>query len=361
MDGAHCGKEDMYMDYRPLGRTGIDVSLICLGTMTWGSQNSEAEAHAQLDYAFDEGVNFLDTAEAYPVTPVSKDTQYLTETYIGNWIAGRGGRDRMIVATKVAGPSRDPVRKFRDGNNRLDRRNIEQAVEDSLRRLQTDYIDLYQVHWPDRPVPSFGGRGLSRLNDNDQTVPIEETLGALADLVTAGKIRHFGVSNETPWGVSEYLRLSREQGLPRVASIQNAYSLLNRTFEYGLSEFALREDVSLLAYSPLAGGNLTGKYLGGQIPAGSRRDVARQFVRYDLPGQPVASARYVAIAHAHGLDPAQLALAYVNSRSFVTSTIIGATSQAQLKADIDSVRVTLNDEALAAIEAVHRDMPDPCP
>jgi len=349
------------MEYRALGRTGIQVSLICLGTMTWGSQNSEADAHAQLDHGIGEGVNFIDTAEAYPVTPVARETQFLTETYIGNWIAGRGRREDIVLATKVAGPSRDPVRKFRGGNNRLDRRNIEQAVEDSLRRLRTDYIDLYQVHWPDRSVPSFGVRGLSRLDDTAETVPIEETLGALADLVRAGKIRHFGVSNETPWGVSEYLRLSREKELPRVASIQNAYSLLNRTFEYGLSEFALREQVSLLAYSPLAGGNLTGKYLGGQIPKGSRRDVSRQFVRYDLPGQATASARYVAIAQAYGLNPAQLALAFVNSRPFVTSTIIGATSLEQLKIDIASVQVQLKPDALAAIEAIHRDLPDPCP
>ena len=349
------------MEYRLLGRTGIKVSLICLGTMTWGSQNSEAEAHEQLDHGLGEGINFIDTAEGYPVTPVARETQFLTETYIGNWIARRGGRDGIVLATKVAGPVRDPVREFRGGNNRLDRRNIEQAVEDSLRRLRTDYIDLYQVHWPDRSVPSFGARGLAHLSDGPDTVPIEETLSALADLVRAGKIRHFGVSNETPWGLSEYLRLSREKEYPRVASIQNAYNLLNRTFEQGLSEFALREDVGLLAYSPLAGGNLTGKYLGGRVPKGSRRDVSKQFVRYDLPGQPLASARYVAIAHAHGLDPAQLALAYVNSRPFVTSTIIGATSLEQLKTDIDSVRVTLPAEALAAIEAVHQELPDPCP
>lgn len=349
------------MEYRALGRTGIQVSLICLGTMTWGSQNSEAQAHEQLDYAFGQGVNFIDTAEGYPVTPVSRETQFLTETYIGNWIAARGRRDDIILATKVAGPSRDSVRVFRGGGNRLDRRNIEQAVEDSLRRLRTDYIDLYQLHWPDRRVPSFGARGLSRIDDDADTVPIEETLSVLADLVRAGKIRHFGVSNETAWGVAEYLRLAREKDLPRVASIQNAYNLLNRTFEQGLSEFALREDVGLLAYSPLAGGNLTGKYLGGRIPEGSRRDVARQFLRYDLPGQPVASARYVAIAHAHGLDPAELALAFVNSRPFVTSTIIGATSLAQLKTDIGSARISLNEDALTAIEAVHREIPDPCP
>lgn len=349
------------MDYRTLGRTDLRVSLICLGTMTWGSQNSEAEAHEQLDYAIGQGVTFIDTAEAYPVTPVSADTQFLTETYIGNWIAARGRRDDIVLATKVAGPTRDPVRTFRGGDNRLDRRNIEQAVEDSLRRLRTDYIDLYQVHWPDRPVPSFGRRGLSRIEDGPDIVPIEETLDALADLVKAGKIRHFGVSNETPWGLSEYLRLSRDKGLPRVASIQNAYNLLNRLFEQGLAEFALREQVGLLAYSPLAGGNLTGKYLGGVVPPGSRREVAKQFVRYDLPGQPLASARYVAIAHAFGLDPAQMALAYVNSREFVTANIIGATSMAQLKADIASVDIVLPEEAIAAIEAVHRDIPDPCP
>lgn len=349
------------MEYRTLGRTDLQVSLICLGTMTWGSQNSEAEAHEQLDYAVRQGVNFIDTAEGYPVTPVRAETQFLTETYIGNWIAARGRRDDIILATKVAGPSRDPVRKFRGGNNRLDRANILAAVDDSLKRLRTDYIDLYQVHWPDRPVPSFGTRGLSAITDGPDTVSIEETLGALADLVTAGKVRHVGVSNETPWGVGEYLRLSRDKGLPRIASIQNAYNLLNRTFEIGLSEYALRDGVGLLAYSPLAGGNLTGKYLGGVIPRGSRRDVAGQFVRYDLPGQPIASARYVAVAHAFGLDPAQMALAFVNAQPFVTANIIGATRLAQLRADIASVDLHLTDEQCAAIAAVHRDIPDPCP
>lgn len=349
------------MQYRTLGRTDIKVSLICLGTMTWGSQNTEAEAHEQLDYAISQGVNFIDTAEGYPVTPVAADTQFLTETYIGNWLARRSRRDDLVLATKVSGPSRDPIRKFRGGNHRLDRRNIELAVEDSLKRLQTDYIDLYQVHWPDRPVPAFGRRGIGAIEDSADTVPIEETLGALADLVTAGKIRQFGVSNETPWGVSEYLRLSREQGLPRPASIQNPYNLLNRLFENGLSEFALREDVGLLAYSPLGGGNLSGKYLGGIVPSNSRRAVARQFARYDLPGQPVASARYVAVAHAFGLDPAQMALAFVNSRSFVTANIIGATSMDQLRMNIGSIDITLTDDVIAAIDAVHREIPDPCP
>ena len=350
------------MQFRKLGRTDIDVSLICLGTMTWGSQNSEAEAHAQIDYALDQGVNFLDTAEGYPVTPVSAETTGRTEEYIGSWLAKSGKRDRVVLATKVAGPGRaNDVRKFRGGNNRLDRRNITLAIDDSLRRLRTDYVDLYQLHWPDRPVASFGGRGIAKLDDPAETVPIEETLSALGDLVKAGKVRHVGVSNETPWGVSEYLRLAREQGLPRIVSIQNAYSLLNRVFEIGLSEFALREQVGLLAYSPLAAGNLSGKYLGGIVPSGTRRAVAKQFTRYDTPPQPLASARYVALAHAHGLDPAQLALAFVNSRPFVTATIIGATSLDQLRADIASIDVTLSAEILAEIEAIQRALPDPCP
>jgi aryl-alcohol dehydrogenase-like predicted oxidoreductase len=350
------------MQYRKLGRTDLDVSLICLGTMTWGSQNSEEEAHAQIDYALDQGVNFLDTAEAYPVTPVRAETTGRTEKYIGSWIAKSGRRADIILATKVAGPGRpNDVRQFRGGNNRLDRRNIEQAIDESLRRLQTDYIDLYQLHWPDRTVPTFGTRGLSQLNDPSNVVPIEETLSALSDLAKAGKVRHVGVSNETPWGVGEFLRASSEQGLPRIASIQNAYNLLNRTFEIGLSEFALREQVGLLAYSPLAAGNLSGKYLGGVIPTGSRRAVAKQFVRYDTPGEPVASARYVALAHAHGIDPSQLALAFVNSRPFVTSTIIGATSREQLRIDIGSVDVSLAEEVLAEIENIQRTFPDPCP
>lgn len=350
------------MQFRKLGDTDIDVSLICLGTMTWGSQNSEAEGHAQIDYALDQGVNFLDTAEGYPVTPVSAETRGRTEEIIGTWLARNGGRDRIVLATKVAGPARGPgIPPFRGGNNRLDRRNIEQAIDDSLHRLQTDYVDLYQLHWPDRAVPIFGARGLSRIADHADTVPIAETLGVLADLVKAGKVRHVGVSNESPWGVTEFLRGAREAGLPRIVSIQNAYSLLNRVYETGLAEVSLREQVGLLAYSPLAAGNLTGKYLGGEIPAGSRRAVAKQFVRYDTIGQLPASTRYVELARAHGLDPAQMALAYVNSRPFVTSTIIGATSLEQLRTDIASIDLTLSEEVLGGIEAIHLAYPDPCP
>lgn len=346
------------MKYRKLGRTDLDVSVICLGTMTWGSQNSETEAHEQLDYALDQGINFIDTAEMYPTTPGAIETRGRTEEYIGSWVA-KTNRDSFILATKVAGPSFNGA--LRGGNNHLDRRNIEEAIDGSLRRLQTDYVDLYQVHWPDRPTPRFGGRGYQQIADASDTTPIEETLDVLADLVKAGKIRHFGVSNETPWGVSEYLRLSREKGLPRVASIQNPYNLLNRTFEIGLSEFSLREDISLLAYSPLAAGHLSGKYLGGQIPPGSRGAVAQNYTRYLTPSQPAASARYIAIAHAFGLDPSQMALAYVNDRAFVTSNIIGATSMAQLKTDIASIDLVLDEAVLSAIEAVQGEYPDPCP
>lgn len=347
------------MEYRPLGDTGISVSAVCLGTMTWGSQNSEAEAHAQIDLALTRGINFLDTAEMYPTTPGTPENRGRTEEYIGNWIAGSGQREHVILASKVAGPSfMGPVR---GGNNHLDRRNIEAALHDSLRRLRTDYLDLYQLHWPDRGAPKFGVRGQQRLADPAGTVPIEETLEVLADLVKAGKVRAIGVSNETPWGVAEFLRLARERGLPRIASIQNAYNLLNRTYETGLSEFSLREGVGLLAYSPLAAGFLSGKYLGGVVPAGSRVAVASNFPRYLSPQQPDATARYVGVARAFGLSPAELALAYVYRQPFVTSSIIGATSLAQLEEDIAASLVSLPEEALAAVEAVYRAYPDPCP
>lgn len=347
------------MDYRKLGRTDLSVSVICLGTMTWGSQNSEAEGHAQIACALDRGVNFIDTAEMYPVTPSRPETRGRTEEIVGTWFAQNGGRDKVVLATKVMGPFW--MEAIRGGNNRLDKRNIELAVDASLKRLQTDYIDLYQLHWPDRTVPKFGGRGLSRLDDASDTVSIAETLEALDGLVKAGKIRHVGVSNETPWGVAQFLGLSETRGLPRIASIQNAYSLLNRLFEVGLSEFALREDVGLLAYSPLAAGHLSGKYMGGTIPKGSRLDVARQFTRYDTPPQRDATARYIAIAQAFGLDPSQMALAFVNDRPFVTANIIGATSMEQLQVALGSIDLKLDDEVLAAIEDVQRLYPDPCP
>lgn len=345
------------LEYRSLGRTDITVSSVCLGTMTWGSQNSEAEAHAQIGFALDQGITFLDTAEGYPVTPGTPENRGRTEEYIGSWIEHNRGRDRIVLATKVAGPPRGAGMP----GNRLDRHGIEAALDGSLRRLRTDYVDLYQLHWPARKVPRFGERGLQAVADDADVVPIAETLAALAGLVQAGKIRAFGVSNETPWGVAEFLRLSREEGLPRIASIQNAYSLLNRTFEIGLSEFALREDVSLLAYSPLAAGHLSGKYLGGHVPSGSRLEVAKQFTRYNAPQQPDATAHYNALARAFGLDPVELALGFVHGRSFVTSSIIGATSVEQLAADISASLVKLPKEALDAIEGIQQLYPDPCP
>ena len=343
-----------------LGRTGISVSEICLGTMTWGTQNTEAEAHEQMDYAIENGVNFFDTAELYPTTPVSAETQGRTEEYIGSWFEKTGRRDQVVLATKVAGSGCDYIRGGRD----IDASAIREAVDTSLKRLKTDYIDLYQIHWPNRGTYHFRGAwgfDASGQDTKRTLAEITEKLDTLGELVKAGKIRAIGLSNESAWGTQKYIDIAEAHGLPRVATIQNEYNLLYRSFDLDMAEVAHHEDVGLLAYSPLAGGNLTGKYLGGVIAPGTRRDVARQFVRYDLPGQAPAAARYVAIAHAHGLDPAQLALAYVNSRPFVTATIIGATSLDQLRADIDSVNLTLSADAIAAIEAVHRDLPDPCP
>ncbi len=346
------------MKYSPLGNTGIEVSRICLGTMTFGEQNSEAEAHSQLDAAVAAGINFIDTAEMYPVPPRA-ETYGLTERYIGSWLRARGGRDRIVLATKVMGPSED-LRYVRDGSTRLDRRNIEAAVEASLARLGTDYIDLYQLHWPDRRNNRFGQLGYCH-NPDDQEVPLEETLEALAALVAAGKVRHIGVSNETPWGVMRLLQLATQHGLPRIVSIQNPYNLLNRSFEVGLAEIAHREAVGLLAYSPLGFGVLSGKYLDGQRPAGARLSRFERFKRYTRETAQAPIRAYVALAREHGLDPAQMALAYVNSRSFLTSTVIGATDLQQLAANIASIDLELPAGVLAAIEAIHTSQPNPCP
>jgi aryl-alcohol dehydrogenase-like predicted oxidoreductase len=347
------------MQYRPLGTTDLRVSEICLGTMTWGEQNTEAEAHEQLDLALERGVNFIDAAEMYPVPPRA-ETQGLTEQYLGNWLAGRGDRDRLVIATKVAGPSEtmDWVR----GGPQLSARHIREAVEDSLRRLQTDYIDLYQVHWPARPANYFGRLGYAPDGDTTQAVDtIEETLATLARLVEEGRIRHVGLSNETPWGTMQYLRLAERHGLPRVASIQNPYNLLNRSFEIGLAEFAHREHTGLLAYSPLGFGTLTGKYLDEAHPEGARLTRYPRFGRY-LGEQAVAATRaYVELARERGLSPAALALAFVNSRPFVTADIIGATSRDQLEENLASTEVRLDEETLAAIEAIHARSPNPAP
>lgn len=346
------------MQYRTLGHTNIQVSLICLGTMTWGEQNSESEAHEQLDYAVGEGINFIDTAELYPVPPKA-ETQGRTEEYLGSWLKQRRDRDQLIIASKICGPG-DWVSYMRDGQPRLDRPNIGKALDDSLRRLQTDYIDLYQLHWPERDTNYFSRLGYVHNPDSDG-VPIAETLGVLGDLVKAGKIRHIGVSNETPWGVTEYLRAAEREGLPRIVSIQNPYSLLNRTFEIGLAEFAHRERTGLLAYSPLGFGVLTGKYLNNRKPGGARLTLFDRFVRYTKPEGIAATEAYVELARKHGLEPAQMALAFVNSRPFMTSTIIGATTMDQLRQNIASADLRLPAEVLDEIEAVHTRQPNPCP
>lgn len=344
------------MEKRQLGRTGIDVSVIGLGTMTWGEQNTEQEAFEQLDYAVDQGVNLIDAAEMYPVPPRA-ETQGLTETYLGNWLKNRGKRDDLVVATKVTGRSgMDYLR----GGPRLTREQIHQAVNDSLKRLRSDYIDLYQVHWPERKANFFGKLGYNPVDDSD-AVPIEETLAALNELVEAGKVRHIGLSNETAWGAMTYLKEAERRGWTRPVSIQNPYSLLNRSYEVGVAEVSLREDCGLLAYSPLAFGALSGKYLGGQRPAGARLTAFTRFTRYISEQAQEATQAYVNLAWEHGLSPAQMALAWVNSRPFLTSNLVGATTLDQLSENIESARIQLSDELLERIEALHQRYTYPCP
>ncbi len=347
------------MEYRELGRTGLQVSLICLGTMTWGEQNSQEEAFAQMDYATGEGVNFLDTAEMYAIPP-KRETYGRTEEIIGNWFEKTKKRKDIILATKVAGPAQhmDWVR----GGNANVAASIAAAADASLKRLKTDYIDLYQVHWPQRSVNSFGKLGFPETSvSGREAEDILAILQALQKLVTAGKVRYVGVSNETPWGVMKYLDCAGREKLPRIASIQNPYSFLNRSFEVGLAEIALQEKVGLLAYAPLAAGVLSGKYLDGQVPKGSRWDIDVRVSRYKRPRTDEAVRTYMGIAKKHGLDPTQMALAFVNRQSFVTSTIIGATKMDQLKNNIASVKVALNDEVVNDINAAHALLSNPCP
>ena len=339
-----------------LGRTELQVSILSLGTMTWGEQNTEAEAHQQIALALDQGVNLIDAAEMYPVPPKA-ETQGRTEQYLGSWLKARGGRDRLVIATKVIGPGEFPWIR---GGPRLDRAGVLAACDTSLQRLQTDTIDLYQVHWPARSTNFFGQLNYRATNDRAAT-SIEETFGALAELVAQGKVRHIGISNETPWGVAEYFRLSREKNWPRPVSIQNPYSLLNRSFEVGLSEFAHRDKLGLLAYSPLAFGVLAGKYLNGARPPQGRITLFPRFGRYNGEHADRAVGEYVALARQHGLDPAQMALAFVSSRPFTVSTIIGATTMEQLRSNIASSEIKLPDEVLQGIEAIHKRYTIPCP
>ena len=346
------------MEYNKLGQTDIEVSRICLGTMTWGEQNTEKEAHEQLDYAIESGINFIDVAEMYPVPP-REETYGLTESYIGNWLSKRKDRDKIILASKVAAKA-EWLPYIRGGQIKLDKKNIVQALEDSLRRLKTDYIDLYQMHWPDRDTNFFGKLAYYHAPEKDG-IPIAETLAVLDRLVKQGKIRAIGISNETPWGCAEYLRISREKELPRIVSIQNPYNLLNRTFEIGISEFSHREQVGLLAYSPLAFGALSGKYLNNQKPEGARLTLFERFNRYLNPQATKATEAYVNLAKKNDLDPSQMALSYVSSRPFLTSNIIGATSMEQLKMDIESINIELSDDVIKDIESIHEKIPNPAP
>ena len=346
------------MQYRKLGNSNIDVSVICLGSMTWGEQNTEAEAHEQLDYAFSEGVNFIDTAEMYAVPP-RKETQGLTETYIGSWLSKQSNREKIVLATKVIGPE-EWFDWVRDGKTRLNNHHIRQALEGSFKRLQTDYIDLYQLHWPDRNTNELGERQFVYKEDETIT-PIAETLEVLGALIKEGKIKHYGLSNETGWGAMTFLRLADEMNIPRPVSIQNNYSLTNRTYEVDMAEISIRENVGLLAYFALGCGILTGKYLNGQRPENSRLVLTDRFGRFLTPELDIIVEKYVNLAKKSGLNPAQMALAFANQQPFLTSTIIGATKMGQLKSNIESINITLTKDVLDAIEAIHDQHPNPRP
>ena len=345
------------MDYRQLGRTDLRVSALCLGSMTWGEQNNADDAFAQIERSKAAGVNFIDTAEMYPVPPRA-ETYSTTEQIIGDYFAKHGDRADWVLASKVAGPG-NGIDYIRRGQLKHNRAHITAALDASLKRLRTDWIDLYQLHWPERPTNFFGQLGYKH-RDSDFT-PLEETLEVLDEQVKAGKIRHIGLSNETPWGTLKFLQFAEQRGWSRAVSIQNPYNLLNRTFEVGLAEIAIREDCGLLAYSPLAFGMLSGKYEGGARPANARISLFSRFARYTNPQAEAACSRYVALAREHGLDPAQMALAFVTAQPFVTSNIIGATTLEQLDSNLASAQLRLSEEALAGIKAIHTRHPNPAP
>lgn len=340
-----------------LGDSDLQVPIVCLGSMNWGQQNDEGQAHAQLDYAIDErGLTFIDTAEIYPVPPTS-ELQGLTETYIGNWLKKRGKRDDLVIATKVSPSSLVKTRTTGSGG-KLDRKSIREAIDGSLQRLQTDYVDLYQVHWPERPVDKFGLRGYQS-SKGTNTTPIEETLTALTELVEEGKVKYIGVSNENSYGVTEYLRFAREKGLAKIVSIQNQYSLLNRKFEVGCGELCYKNGVGLLAYSSLSAGVLSGKYLDGQKPKGARFTEYMRNSHYNSKYVQEPTRRYVQLAKKYNLDPSQLALQFAASREFMGSVIIGATSLEQLKTDIDAFDIKLPAEIEKEIQTIYEEFPDP--
>ena len=349
------------MKMNTLAGGALNVSELCLGSMTWGQQNTEAEGHAQMDLAVDRGVNFIDTAELYPI-PSKAETQGRTERTIGTWFKARGNRDRIILASKVVGRTQDSW--FRDGRpSKLVRADIRHAIEKSLRHLETDYLDLYQIHWPDRRIP--WGSNPTRIGDpepdHEDETPIAETLAAFGELVKEGKIRHFGLSNESSWGVMRFLREAENGVGPRVASVQNAYNLVNRTFEVNLAEVCRREEVSLLAYSPLAQGYLTGKYDDGALPEGSRKQLFDRLQRYEKPGALEAHKAYNELAATFGLEPAVFAGAFVVNRPFVTASIVGATSLSQLVSALDAAEIRWTPEMQDAVDAIHQQVGNPCP
>jgi aryl-alcohol dehydrogenase-like predicted oxidoreductase len=344
------------MNYKKLGNTDIDVSTICLGTMTWGEQNTQEEAFRQMDYALDQGVNFWDTAELYSVPPKA-ETYGLTEVIIGNWFKENKKRDKVILASKVAGPMRAYLR---GGGNNYGIEKMTQAINDSLKRLQTDYIDLYQLHWPERNTNMFGRLGYE--HKENEWNKFEDVLGNLQKFIKEGKIRQIGLSNETPWGVSKCLELSKEKGLPRMMSVQNPYSLLNRTYEVGLAEISIRDQIGLLAYSPLASGYLTGKYRNNQLPKNSRIERDGDFwTRYNKPNTTKAVDAYYEISKKYNLNFAQMSLKFCEIQPFMTTVIIGATTMEQLQTNIESVNINLTDDVINEINEVQKIYPNPCP
>ena len=345
------------MNYKKLGNTNIDVSTICLGTMTWGEQNTQIEGFEQMYYALEKGVNFWDTAELYAIPP-KKNTYGKTEEVIGNWFEKSKKRSEVILATKVAGPG---LSWIRGGGNQYDEKNLNEAVNESLKRLKTDYIDLYQLHWPERKSNFFGRLGYQHKDENDWN-KFEDILNSLDKIVQSGKVRYVGLSNETAWGLSKFLEISKLKKLPRMMSVQNPYSLLNRTYEVGLAEVSVREESGLLAYSPLAFGYLTGKYRNGELPKNSRMKLfGDQFHRYKTQNGQLAIEEYYKIANKYDLDFAQMSLKFCEVQPFVTSVIIGATTMEQLKTDIESVNVNLNDEVIKEINEIQKIYPNPCP
>ena len=345
------------MNYKKLGNTDLKVSTICLGTMTWGEQNTEKEGFEQMDFALDHGVNFWDTAELYSIPP-KEETFGHTEIIIGNWLKKNHKRDKIILATKVAGPMRSYLR---GGGNNYGIEKMTQAVNDSLKRLQTDYIDLYQLHWPERNTNTFGRLGYEH-NDTGNWNKFEDVLGNLKKFVDSGKIRHVGLSNETPWGASKFLELSREKNLPRMEAIQNPYSLLNRSYEVGLAEISVRENIGLLAYSPLASGYLTGKYRNNRFPKNSRMDRDFDFwTRYRKPNTSLAVEKYYERSKKYNVNFAKMSIKFCEIQPFVTSVIIGATTMEQLKTNIESVNVNLTKEIIKEINEVQKIYPNPCP